>query len=220
MGIIYKAVNLINGKVYVGQTKKSLECRLNNHKSCFKNGYVKTVFQSAMQEYGFDNFIFEKIDSEFNTNELDKKERYWIDFYKSNSPEFGYNIQDGGKAGFEPSEKLLELNALQKKENHPWWNRNHTEASKEKMSKSKTGNKNSLGRKYSKSTILKMKNSKLGMFLGEKNPNVKITEEIAKMIKIDLKNKIRNVEIVRKYGVTRNIVSHIKSGKIWSWVAV
>ncbi len=52
--IIYKATNIINQKVYIGQTKRDLRIRKIEHKSHSKNG-SKMRFNLAIQEYGFNN---------------------------------------------------------------------------------------------------------------------------------------------------------------------
>jgi len=45
-----------------------------------------------MQEYGIENFAFELLE-ECNIDELDKKEKYFISLYNSNS--LGYNGNKG-----------------------------------------------------------------------------------------------------------------------------
>lgn len=48
----------------------------------------------AMQEYGLDNFSIELLE-ECNPEELNKKEKYFIELYQSNI--VGYNISGGNK---------------------------------------------------------------------------------------------------------------------------
>lgn len=87
--------NKINNKVYIGQTVQDyLQDRWKNGKG-YKTCYY---FYNAIQKYGWDNF--EHIVLEQNENwtqeELNNKEKYYIAKYKSNNPEYGYNITDGG----------------------------------------------------------------------------------------------------------------------------
>lgn len=95
-GIIYRATNKINGKVYIGQTVRSLAERIYYHYYRADNELeiTKTHFINAIRKYGKDNFEWEEIDSAENQAELNEKEQYWIEFY--NSVENGYNIQAGG----------------------------------------------------------------------------------------------------------------------------
>jgi group I intron endonuclease len=93
--IIYKSTNNITGKIYIGQTTKSLEQRIKGH---IKESKIdkNRPFLSSINKYGEDNFIFETIDSADNLDELNNKEIYWIDFYNSISPN-GYNVTGGGQ---------------------------------------------------------------------------------------------------------------------------
>ena len=57
---IYKCVNNVNGKIYIGYTHKSLEKRIIEHKSSSKNGSYY-LLHKALQKYGSDNFSWEII---------------------------------------------------------------------------------------------------------------------------------------------------------------
>ena len=57
MGIIYKATNLINKKVYIGQTVKTLKERIYKHLCEGKCPH----FYRALKKYGKDNFEWEII---------------------------------------------------------------------------------------------------------------------------------------------------------------
>lgn len=97
-GIIYKATNLINGKLYIGQTNRKLETRMKRHLYDAKI-YNKTYFHRAINKYGEENFKWEVIDVALDQDELDSKEKYWIKKLKTyylldNSN--GYNMTDGG----------------------------------------------------------------------------------------------------------------------------
>jgi len=96
-GIIYKCTNLVNGKVYIGQTVRSLKERIKDHIQSSKN--PKSVFHYAIKKYG-DNFSWDIIDSAIDKEELDYKEKYWINQYKSYaSTHKGYNVHEGGTGG-------------------------------------------------------------------------------------------------------------------------
>lgn len=109
-GIIYKATNKVNGKVYIGQTVKTLEARIIGHLSSSRSGkYPSNYFFRAMNKYGEDAFQWEEIDHADTPEELNEKEIYWIDFYNSNG-EGGYNLTDGGHGvrGYKVTEEGVE----------------------------------------------------------------------------------------------------------------
>lgn len=97
MGFIYKITNKINNKIYIGQTTKTIEERFAAHIQKAKN-HTNRYLYDAMNYYGYENFIVEKIE-ECDNSLLDEKEIYWIAFYKSNQKEFGYNMTAGGGGG-------------------------------------------------------------------------------------------------------------------------
>ena len=92
MGYIYIIKNYINEKVYIGQTKGSIEQRFLSH---IKNSkYFDNHLYLAMRKYGTDNFFIEPIE-EVADEKLDEQEIYWIKYY--NSYNNGYNMTIGGQ---------------------------------------------------------------------------------------------------------------------------
>ena len=89
---IYKITNIQNNKVYIGQTIRPVKDRFNRHISDALNNIIDTHFARAIRKYGKENFQIEIIDTAQNQNELNEKERYWIQYY--NSVEEGYNETD------------------------------------------------------------------------------------------------------------------------------
>ena len=90
---IYKITNLQTDECYIGQAK-DVRLRWNDH---VKAGIgidtpAGNKLYAAMQEYGIENFAFELLE-ECNIDELDKKEKYFISLYNSNS--LGYNGNKG-----------------------------------------------------------------------------------------------------------------------------
>jgi group I intron endonuclease len=119
MGYIYKTTNIINGKVYIGQTKKTIE------KSSSYIGSGKLLLK-AIKEYGKDSFvkeIIEEIDSH-NHNVLDERETYWIVYYDSANPSSGYNITKGGSGwssyGIKRSDETRKKQSEKRKGKEPW----------------------------------------------------------------------------------------------------
>lgn len=89
--IIYKLTNEINGKIYVGQTTRTLEERFNAHKYC-NTSYIG----KAIHKYGAKNFKKEILAECDTIEELDELEIYFIAKLNSKAPN-GYNLTDGGE---------------------------------------------------------------------------------------------------------------------------
>lgn len=76
------------------------------HKTYFQKH--STPLYIAMQKYDIDNFKFEVVE-ECSVAELNEKEVYYIQLYKTQVPN-GYNIQMGGSCSkLFPSEKILNI---------------------------------------------------------------------------------------------------------------
>jgi hypothetical protein len=100
--IIYKVTNLINSKVYIGKTERGLEKRKQEHiKFALKiNENFYSHFHFSIKKYGIDNFKWEIIDdTSITIQELNNKEKLYIEEYNSTNPLFGYNITIGGSGG-------------------------------------------------------------------------------------------------------------------------
>ena len=88
---VYKIVNITNDKVYVGSTQNLCD-RRKTHFHELRRGINSIHLQSAYDKYGKVFFIFVIIEFVENIDQLDTREQYWIDFYKSYDPKYGYNI--------------------------------------------------------------------------------------------------------------------------------
>ena len=94
---IYKIENKINHHIYIGQSIH-IEQRWLEHKQPGiynnPNHYAYTyALYSAFRKYGIENFEFSIIE-ECTQEELNKREKYWIQYY--NSYHQGYNMTLGG----------------------------------------------------------------------------------------------------------------------------
>ena len=103
MHSIYIITNLINSKIYIGQTF-DLKARWIKHKLLSEYSDACPKLYRAMRKYGIDKFSFNKIqgcDSQEYANEV---EEFYIKFLDSIVA--GYNIRTGGKVskGWHPSE--------------------------------------------------------------------------------------------------------------------
>lgn len=94
---IYKIVNKINNKVYIGQSI-NIDKRIKEHfwkSQCEKDVSYNSALHNAIRKYGKENFEWEIIE-ECEIEEIDEKEKYYIQFYNSLAPN-GYNILAGGQ---------------------------------------------------------------------------------------------------------------------------
>jgi hypothetical protein len=122
-GIIYKATGP-DGRVYIGQTKKTLARRKAHHKCRALKGDRRTAFQAALLAEGFSSFTWFEIDTADNAAELDAKERHYVALYKSDDPAFGYNGTPGG-TGYALSAEIRKKISEAKKGKPNGWEGKH-----------------------------------------------------------------------------------------------
>ena len=92
MAYIYKITNLLNGKVYIGQTGRTVEARWKEHqKDSTRRTFEQRPLYRAINKYGIENFSIETIEETDSPNE---RERFWIEYYGSYKN--GYNATVGG----------------------------------------------------------------------------------------------------------------------------
>lgn len=151
-----------SGKVYIGITGMSFE------KRCGSNGcnYKKnTLFYRAIKKYGWDNIAHEILFDRLTKEEAEQKEIELIAKYKSNSPEYGYNISCGGEsghAGVKASEETRKKMSVSHLGNLSNTGRKLTTEHRRKLSEVRKGNTNMLGRKFSVETRRKMSEAQKG----------------------------------------------------------
>ena len=87
---IYKIVNKINGKVYVGQSVNMKNRYAQHLNSLRKNEHYNRYLQRSFNKYKEKSFYAEVV--EFcEPEELNQKEKYWIKKFKSEYNDYGYN---------------------------------------------------------------------------------------------------------------------------------
>lgn len=181
--IIYKVTNIVNNKIYIGQTIKSLNLRRKIHeetplKYC-------AYFQKAIKKYGKESFVWEELEICQTREQLNKQEKFWIKFYNSNESKFGYNLTNGGDS--------FEFNEATKKkisesitgEKNGFYGKKHLEETKQKVSIANKGKKRSdtykkllsenvsgdknpfYGKKHSLETKEKISRSRIGISWGK-----------------------------------------------------
>lgn len=93
-GFIYKITNKVNNKVYIGQTRYTVESRWRQHKKNFNFEHRQQPLYLAFAKYGLENFDIEQVE-EVPVAQLDEREIYWIAYYDSFRS--GYNATIGGQ---------------------------------------------------------------------------------------------------------------------------
>lgn len=89
-GFIYKITDKVNGMVYIGQTRYTVEFRWRQHLNR-KDG---TLMHNRMQKYGKERFTVETLE-ECPVHSLDEREMFYISKYDSFNS--GYNLTIGGE---------------------------------------------------------------------------------------------------------------------------
>lgn len=97
MVAIYKIINLVNNKIYVGKTSQGLKKRYNSHLKNAKNKVNRHLYD-AINHYGKESFKIELIE-QCKKEQANEREIYWIKELNSNDRSVGYNMTEGGDGG-------------------------------------------------------------------------------------------------------------------------
>jgi group I intron endonuclease len=201
-GFIYIIENKVNGKAYVGKTV-DLEERYKAHSR--GDPRIKLLFK-AIKKYGFDLFIFSVVESCGSLEELDNREKFWIQDLQTLAPN-GYNLTTGGTGGkLAPEVEIKRVEKLRGKgrpnslskmgSNNPAYGKKASEETRQKMSIAHSGKNNhffgkehsqeskdrmrkaSVRENLSEETLSKMRNAQIGKRLSEKTKN-KLSEALS-----------------------------------------
>lgn len=130
-GYVYLTTNLVNGKMYIGQHI----CEEYDTKY-YGSGKILVM---AIKKYGLKNFKNEILYKANNADELNEKEKYFIELYRKKYKSLMYNIANGGTGGDTFSSKTEEeKEAFKEKMTKINRERCATPEFKEKISKAST----------------------------------------------------------------------------------
>jgi len=225
---IYQIRNLLDGKRYIGSST-SLRSRKSHHFSALKaNRHENSHLQRSFNKHGVNNFVFEVLCyAEKNQEYLFLLEENFICFYKTNTGDFGYNmrLQANSNVGTKRSEETKLKMSLSR----PGYK--HSEETKEHMRATK-GHRKPFKMSFRTAEHIKhISEAKKGKhpnfsdedmkfrkdrMLGQKNFNVKLTEEEVIQIRILLAQNFLGTEIAKKFGVNSSTIYRIRDGKIWA----
>lgn len=187
-GIIYKVTNKINGKVYIGQTIQSFKARKKDHINCIER-LAHIALYRALKKYGLDAFEWEQIEHASSKDELDAKEKSYIQSYRATNRRYGYNMTFGGEGGQHTEEVKKRISDSNKgrvksdqerknissalkgkytKEKASWWGRKHSDEEKKKIGDAQKGDKN---HNYGKKASAETRRKKSEAIKGEKHWN-------------------------------------------------
>lgn len=203
MHYIYKITNLINQKIYFGQTIH-LKRRWATYKSATKTDkkYGNMVIVRAFRKYGLENFIYEHVATCKDQTSADEMEKLIIAQYDSTNSEIGYNVTTGGNVA-------------------SGWH--HSEESKRKISNANMGrpglqgeNNPFFGKQHSPETIEKNRQAHLGKTMTEETKKKIGTKSASRTYSEETCQKHRDYQTGRKYSdETKQKMALAKSGKGW-----
>lgn len=179
---VYKIINLINNKIYIGISRK------NSINSINYFGSGKAI-KLAIKKYGKENFKKEIIEENINFkySDLQRLEKYYIKKLNSKENKIGYNISDGGDGNFG------ETNGM--------YGKKHSIKSRLSISETRKENRK-INPNYGKMTAESLEDFK--KFITERNiknptlPNGH-SEETKLKISKTVSEKIKNGEIIQRH---------------------
>lgn len=148
---IYQLTNKINGHIYIGKTNRTLKEHLKRYNRLLNTTRIyKRYIDKALLKYGLGNFYF-KILEICSKEELNNKEKYYIQLYQSNKAGIGYNLTEGGEGtkGYKLTDvhkKNISISRIGKYCGvlNPFYGKNHTKETIQKIIESnirRTGTK-------------------------------------------------------------------------------
>lgn len=137
-GQVYLITNKKNGKIYIGQTIRSLKLRYDDHfySANRPNKSYNIIFSKALRKYGKDGFTIECICVSFDRESLNEAEVALIKDYDSRNKSAGYNLAFGGNNGAKEI-KITEETRQRLRDSHK--GKKPSQETRDKMSRAHTG---------------------------------------------------------------------------------
>lgn len=111
---VYVIQNITTLKIYVGLTKRPKN-RWSDHKTNANMRRKKNRLYDAMRSYGNHMFTFQVIEEYNDPKECADAECFWIAFFRSWDPTFGYNLNHGGSLGLPTEETRRKMSESAKR---------------------------------------------------------------------------------------------------------
>lgn len=209
---IYKIKNLINNKIYIGQSIDIIK-RFEQHKTNIKKQYNHPLY-NALRKYRIENFEFIILETVNDTFLLNKKEQQWLDHYKAYDRNYGYNLRPKAESnkGLIINQKIKDKisKSIKNLWKDPIYRKNNkcSSETKKKLSSANKGRKLSEEHKnkisFAKSGKKQSKQHKLNRSNSRKD--YKTSDETKLKISIANTGKVRTIE-------TRKKLSLLNTGK-------
>lgn len=209
--IIYLLTNTINGKQYVGQTRRGLDARWQEHCRYAHKGAPQHLY-NAIRKYGSDSFTQEILEDlgEATNEYINEREMYWVN--EKMSCIQGYNMTEGGggTSGWIRTKEWREkVSAAKAGKNHHMYGKKHTEETKAKISAGITGDKNpNYGKPMSMEQRRKLSHDRTGeksVWYGRKH-----TEETKAKIRESQKGRPKTEAHKAKLSDARKLYNRLK----------
>jgi group I intron endonuclease len=213
-GKIYKIVNEVNNKVYIGCTVNSLEKRYYEHLyRCFKTDYKSKLYNS-IKKYGEENFTIELIE-ECDINKIYETEKKYIEQYDSFKN--GLNSTFGGEGclGYTHSSEIRKKISKATKEGNSHKGKTYETLYGDGGQEEKERRRESV-KKYWDNLTEEERNVRSEK-IKERIRNKSIySVEFIKELKIKLKTGIKINEISQQYpDIRKNFFYELRSGRRW-----
>jgi group I intron endonuclease len=129
--VVYKTINLISGKSYIGKDKL-------NKPSYYGSG---KLLLAAIKKYGKENFKKEIIEVCDSYEHMNEREVYWIEHFNAVEDRQFYNMKSGGDGGDCPTHYTKEFKEKMKviNQHNRMHGKQHTEKAKEKQRNAAVG---------------------------------------------------------------------------------
>lgn len=184
---VYIHTNLINGKIYVGQTCQNPKVRWANG-STYKGS---VYFYKAIQKYGWENFDHEVIASKLTQDEANHFEELLIEKLDTMNPKKGYNLKSGGENNLlsdSIKQKISNAAKCRIGDKNSFFNKHHSEETKEKI------------RRKNKANFIKENNPMYGVHrYGENAPMYGKSHTDETKIKMSKNNSGANNPMAKKF---------------------
>ena len=229
---VYLIHNTVNNKVYVGKTK-NLKLRRFKHLSDSKSKTTNQYIHKAIRKYVSLNFTFSTIQTLSNEQDCNEAEKYWIRYYNSKNPLYGYNLTDGGDGSKGRVQTIVtrEKISLRNKgklagNKNPFYGKKHTKEQISSISAKNTGLKRTYAcRKQKSESMLGDRNHFYGKkhsecvvsnMSGEKSTSAKLNaQQVCNIVELYKSELYTQKQLALMFNISQTQISRIVNCKRW-----